>query len=168
MPDSRRILPILALPAIAVSALSGCNRGVSERDIRTVSAIEVRTLRVEAERNPDRRLVALIDARASRHYEAAHIPGAMNAQTPDFPEGAPLDPDLAAHEHIIVYGRNPGDASARALTKRLLFNGYRGVRLFAGGLDEWAAKGWAVAAAPGGATAGPESDHPRPPAEGHD
>lgn len=161
-----RIIPIIA--CLAVSVLSGCNRGISERDIRIVSAIEVRTLRVESERNPGRRLVTLIDARASRHYAAGHIPGAVNAQTPDFPEGAALDPDLAAHEHIIVYGRNPGDASARALTKRLLFNGYRGVRLFAGGLDEWVGKGWAVAVAPPSDAAEPDpaSNDSEPPSGG--
>lgn len=142
----RRGLTFLALALI--SLMGGCESGVSEQDIRTMNAIEVRTLKVEHDKNPNRELLALIDARAHRRFEAGHIPGAINAQTPDYPEGMPLDPKLARRQTIVVYGQNPGDLSARVLAKRLLYNGYGGVRLFPGGLEEWSRMGWSVEAPP--------------------
>ena len=103
-------------------------------------------VRADASQNPE--LLALIDPRASAKFDAAHLPGARNLKLPNLARGVRSDFDLARHTWIVVYGDNPGDPQARGMAKRLLSNQYAGVRLFAGGVEEWREMGWSLDSAP--------------------
>jgi len=103
---------------------------------------EVRPLHQSLAKSP--RDALFIDARAPKYYTEGHIPGAVNYLLFDFPQKAPVRESVEAYDQKIVYGDNPGSVEANALTKRLMANGYSGVKLFAGGLEEWAQAGLPV------------------------
>jgi rhodanese-related sulfurtransferase len=125
---------ILGLTAV----LGGCGPRVSDRDIVAIGKSELRVLIASQERDPESRVLFLIDPRASRHYEAGHIPGARNMHLPQFPAGDERDPEIASYRNIVVYGDHPGDGFAKGMVKRLIALRYRGVRFYAGGIGEWA------------------------------
>lgn len=129
-------------------AFSGCNSGISDKDIKYLQSHEVRSLIVRAEATQNQEFVALIDPRASAKFNAAHLPGARNLKLPNLARGVRSDFDLARYTWIIVYGDNPGDPQARGMAKRLLSNQYAGVRLFAGGVEEWREMGWSLESSP--------------------
>lgn len=133
----------MTLVCVAVGAgLSGCNRDVTDKDIRLVSIAEVRQWQRVEERG-ERSPMFLVDPRSERLFNAGHITGAQNVRLEMVEEDGDRDPRIESRDHIIVYGNDPGSAVARAMTKRLIAAGYgRGkVRLFAGGLDEWRRNG---------------------------
>jgi 3-mercaptopyruvate sulfurtransferase SseA len=135
------------LPTITAAilfVLAGCETSITDADIRVVKITEVRDLSERQARDPGARILALIDPRSSKQFDVARIPGARNMKLPQVPERSAPDPSLAAYGHIIVYGDNPASASARAMTKRMMAVGYKGVRLFAGGLDEWLVAGYPI------------------------
>lgn len=65
-------------------------------------------------------------------YRAAHIPGTETFASVD--EG--LD-SLGADEDIVVYCSGPACPSSRAAYRLLESRGYRNVRRYAGGLEDW-------------------------------
>jgi hypothetical protein len=67
----------------------------------------------------------------------------------------PVDPRLARFKGLIVYGDDPGSGVARATTKRLMRTGYKGVKMFAGGLSEWKSAGLKLEGAPAPAPSTP-------------
>lgn len=87
----------------------------------------------------------LIDPRSERRFAEAHIPGARNIRLPQVDPARDRDPGIERFRAIVVYGDDPASASARAMTKRLLAAGYRGVRLYAGGIKEWIGRGYETA-----------------------
>jgi rhodanese-related sulfurtransferase len=132
----------IGLTALVIP-LAGCETGTSERDINervVFSLADVReAMRRRDAEDPDHAL--LIDPRAPKYYAAGHLPGAVNLRLPDVREDDRRDPELAKFTFLIVYGENPGTAVARAMFKRLLATGYSGVKLYAGGVDEWLVSG---------------------------
>ncbi len=134
-----------AILASAGSILgTGCGNEITDKDIVYVGVDEVHDLWMQDQAGTRDRLL-LIDPRPPSAFAAGHIPGARNIQTPEMPlDQTALDPAIARHSHLIVYGDDPGSAAASGMTKRLLRLGYEGVRLFAGGLSEWRAKGHPV------------------------
>lgn len=129
--------PLLGMMAGACTPLLwGCGKGISEATIAFIPQAEVRELQAKDESEP--RTLILIDPRPIRKYAAGHIPGAASIQLSDLPSFGGRDPRLAGHSHLIVYGENPGSPTARAMTKRLLALGYTGVRMYPGGIEEWA------------------------------
>ena len=134
-------LAVIAGAAVA-GGLVGCNREVTDKDIRLVSIAEVRQWQRITERG-DRSPMLLVDPRGERLYNAGHITGAENLRLEMVDAEDDRDARIEKRDHIVVYGDNPGSAVARAMTKRLIAAGYgRGkVRLFAGGLDEWRRNG---------------------------
>lgn len=94
----------------------------------------------ERDRSNDDHLL-LIDPRPARKFREAHLPGAANIELAQIRDDAEQDPAIARHDNLVVYGDNPGDSSARAMTLRLMRAGYDDVRLFAGGVDEWRTRG---------------------------
>jgi 3-mercaptopyruvate sulfurtransferase SseA len=146
-PAARRSAsPWLAI--LVLTGLTGCNNEITDADIRNIDIGEVRALTLRQAAEPDARLIVLIDPRAQARYDAAHLPGARNIKLPQVPEKTSIDPSISAFKHVIVYGTDPGNAAARAMTKRLMHVGYKGVRLFAGGVSEWIETGYAVESAP--------------------
>ncbi|MCC6426878.1 MAG: rhodanese-like domain-containing protein [Phycisphaerales bacterium] len=127
-----RAVMFAGLAALGPS-LGGCE--ISDKDIEFISVTEVRQLQQRAEKEPKE--VLLIDPRGVAAYRRSHLPAAINLELrPDMEERG-VDPRWKGYDNIVVYGDNPGSASARAMTKRLMLVGYDDVRLFAGGLEEW-------------------------------
>jgi rhodanese-related sulfurtransferase len=90
--------------------------------------------------------VVLLDPRPKAEYEAEHIEGAWNLTLPMVPAGRAPEARLNSFDSIVVYGNNPGSATAKGLCKRLIANRYSpDIYLFAGGLEEWKAQGGKVA-----------------------
>jgi rhodanese-related sulfurtransferase len=133
-----------AVGIVGMTALTGlgCQQSTTDKSIRVVSVSEVRRLMAEGEKSPQR--VVLVDPRAVEDFEAGHIPGARNVRLSEVPSAQSPRKPLSGFETIVVYGENPGSASARAMTKRLLGNGYESVKFLAGGLEEWEAQGGPV------------------------
>jgi len=117
----------------------GCEKSTTDASIHTISVPDTR--KMLERRRKDERLVLLVDPRAAQDFDSGHIDGATNLHLKDIPNGSSPDKRLAAYETIVVYGEDPGSASARAMTKRLIGVGYDSVKLMIGGLVEWAAQG---------------------------
>jgi rhodanese-related sulfurtransferase len=69
-------------------------------------------------------------------YQAKHIPGSIYSTTP----GALLE-RLDENEDIVVYCSNPTCIASIAVYKFLENHGYRNIRRYAGGLEDWEAAG---------------------------
>lgn len=141
-----------------VIALTGCETHINDRDIKTATLAQVRDAVDSNERSIS---TALIYPRSAERFARARIPGSMNLKLPQVPAKSTPDSDLQAYRQIIVYGDNPADVSARAMTKRLMAVGYKRVRLFAGGLNEWLTAGYEIdsdIAPREGQTTPPEAD----------
>jgi rhodanese-related sulfurtransferase len=70
-------------------------------------------------------------------YRAKHIPGSLHFDTIE--EGLQA---LHTDDEIVVYCSNPQCVASVAAYKMLAENGYRDVRRYAGGLEEWEAAGY--------------------------
>lgn len=134
------------LLASVVSTLAGCNRGLSDRDIKLATFPEVSKLVAADAGRANPRLV-LIDPRAREDYEAAHLPKARR-QGP-VPFDGKVDRDIINARDVIVYGENPASPLGRGMTKRLMELGVGNVRFYAGGIEEWKRLGGAVEAGAG-------------------
>lgn len=126
--------------ALALGA-AGCKASITQKDIERnrigVGDVSART------RGNAAAETLVVDARSSAEFEAGHIPGARNMRLPDVPEEG-RDPALERYKMIIVYGEDPGSATANALAKRLMGAGYKHVRFFGGGMQSWRAAGLPV------------------------
>jgi rhodanese-related sulfurtransferase len=139
--------------AVASSLLAlGCESGVSDKDIKRISIAEVRDLVDRSKSNPD--LLVLVDPRPPAEFAAGRLPSARRVPLPPMEDKQMgLDPALARFPNIIVYGNDPASPIAAAMTKRLMVLGYKGVRLFSGGIKEWTDRGLPIeldAPSPGG------------------
>lgn len=124
-------------------AAGGCSDNVSDRDIEMADLAEVRA----AVAKPD--TIRLLDPRAPGQFAAGRIPTAINVPLADVSERKDdIDPRLARFKGLIVYGDDPGSGVARATTKRLMRTGYKGVKMFAGGLSEWKSAGLKLEGSP--------------------
>lgn len=119
--------------AAAALAAGGCETSTSDKSIVRVGAGEVKALLDQAARGQSSVLV--IDPRTSARFAEGRLPGARRMKLPGIAAGN--DPDITAHQVLLVYGDNPADPLAKAMTKRLLQLRYSGVRFYAGGLEEW-------------------------------
>jgi rhodanese-related sulfurtransferase len=80
--------------------------------------------------------IVLVDALSPVSFAASHLPGAVNIPPTDVDERAPRripDPDA----EIVVYCQNPNCESSVEVGQRLLELGYRNVRHYPGGKDDW-------------------------------
>jgi rhodanese-related sulfurtransferase len=79
----------------------------------------------------------LVNALGEWEYRAAHIPGSLHFATPEETLRA-----LARDDEIVVHCSNPSCMASVALYQLLERNGYRNLRRFAGGLQEWQEAGY--------------------------
>jgi rhodanese-related sulfurtransferase len=102
-----------------------------------VAEIDRETLRLALERGDT---LVLVDALGPISYAAAHLPGALNIP-PERVDGlaARRIPDLDTQ--VVVYCANPACVSSVQVAARLVELGYRNVRHYAGGKDDWRAAG---------------------------
>jgi rhodanese-related sulfurtransferase len=126
----------------AIVAL-GCERETRDTDIKVISIGETKALWDRSQRESGE-LVIFLDPRPTKEFAVEHIPTARNLQLPQAPMKGERDPRIERYSNIVVYGNNPGSATARGLVKRLLALGYKGIRFFAGGLEEWNGRGYPV------------------------
>lgn len=131
------------LVAITGGITGGCATRTTDRDIVNAPIGEVQQL-VQRRDEGERRAVLLVDPRSRSSYERARLPGARHLQLTDVPLNRGRDPEIEAFRQIIVYGDNPGSAPARGMVKRMIALGYRNVRMFAGGVEEWRSRGQPV------------------------
>ena len=88
----------------------------------------------------ERDAVTLIEALPEMHYEAEHLPGAVNLPGPLSPElAASLTPDLA--RTVVVYCSGPSCGRSAVTAGAFERLGYADVRVYKGGKSEWAAAG---------------------------
>jgi rhodanese-related sulfurtransferase len=88
----------------------------------------------------DRGDLVLVDALSPISYAASRLPGAINIPPGTEDERAPRRiPDLEAE--VVVYCMNPTCYSSVAVANRLVALGYRNVRHYSGGKEEWMAAG---------------------------
>ncbi|MCE7974844.1 MAG: hypothetical protein DYG92_11075 [Leptolyngbya sp. PLA1] len=133
---------IAPLVVLVLCYITGCEKSTTDASIHTISVSEARALLEQ--RNKDQRVVLLVDPRAPQDFEAGHIPHAINLRLKEVPSNSAPEKRFTAYDTIVVYGEDPGSASASAMTKRLIGVGYESVRLLVGGLAEWAAQGGEV------------------------
>jgi rhodanese-related sulfurtransferase len=79
----------------------------------------------------------LVNALSDWEYGAAHIPGSLHFSTSEETLKG-LDRD----DEIVVHCSNPSCMASVALYQLLERNGYRNLRRFAGGLQEWQQAGY--------------------------
>ena len=93
----------------------------------------------------------LVNALGDWEYRAAHIPGSLHFATPEETLRA-----LGRDDEIVVHCSNPSCRASVALYQLLERNGYRNLRRFAGGLQEWQQAGYPLE----GAMVDAQSDAP--------
>jgi rhodanese-related sulfurtransferase len=137
-----RSIFLIVVAAIGTLLLGGCTQSVTDKSIKITSGSDVQKWLKQAETESEALLVVLVDPRPKAEYQQEHIVGAWHLTLPMIPIDRSTDAALDAYEKIVVYGNDPGSATAKALSKRLIANGYSGdIYLFAGGLQEWKAQG---------------------------
>jgi rhodanese-related sulfurtransferase len=100
-------------------------------DMRLISAPE---LKEKLDRGDP---VKLVNALGDWEYQAARIPGSLHFSTP-----AETLKGLGRDDEIVVHCSNPSCMASVALYQLLERNGYRNLRRFAGGLQEWQRAGF--------------------------
>ncbi len=157
---NRLVRGLWVFAAAFAAAGAGCESNITDRDIQFVSTAEVRDLtrkRLEG----DEKAVLLLDARPSAAFEQGRLPTAVNTRLTEFPPDAKRLERYTRYDNLIVYGEDPGSASARALTKRLMELRYKDVRMFEGGVRAWREAGLPLeGAARGGEAGSGESEGP--------
>ena len=100
-------------------------------DMRLISAQE---LKEKLDRGDP---LKLVNALGDWEYRASHIPGSLHFSTPEETLRG-----LGVDDEIVVHCSNPSCMASVALYQLLERNGYRNVRRFAGGLQEWQEAGF--------------------------
>jgi rhodanese-related sulfurtransferase len=91
-------------------------------------------LKEKLDRGDDFKLVMVL---GEWEYRARHIPGSLRVSTPE--EGLEvLDPD----DEIVLYDSGPACPASRMACRFLKAQGYRRVRRYALGLEEWESAGY--------------------------
>lgn len=125
--------------SVVVGAFAGCSNKVDDSTVVRISTTEV-SRRLQKGSN-----ILVIDARDAKQYDAGHIP---SARLVTLPEVDPLDPEpkFNGYSALIVYGDNPGSATAMAMAKRLMVTKHKNVVLMIDGFDQWKREGRPVVA----------------------
>ncbi len=82
----------------------------------------------------------LVEALPAKHYDAGHLPGAVNINHDEVTQKAPkLLSDR--HAEIIVYCASASCTNSHKAAMQLLTLGYQNVAVFSGGKADWQAAG---------------------------
>ena len=143
MGQMTRLMMILCGVVLA-GTLGGCKGGVSDKKIDFIDLNRAMELHSEWQKDPDK--VLFIDVRNSKRFAAGRVEGARNIRVNEIDLRYDADPELLKYDHLILYGENPGSASARAMAKRMIQGGYNTmlkarVRLYLGGWVVWESSG---------------------------
>jgi len=137
------ILAWIAGLALILGA-GGCKGNLSDKKIEFIDLN--RAMDLYDDGLSDDEAVLFIDVRKPERYNAGHIKGARNIRVNEIDLNYDADPELLKFDNLVVYGENPGSASARAMAKRMIQGGYNTmlkdrVRLFLGGWVVWESTG---------------------------
>ena len=91
-------------------------------------------LKARIDRGDDFKLVMVL---GPWEYQAKHIPGSINLFAPEM-----IGELLSADDDIVVYCTNEICAASRYAYRKLISLGYRQVRRYSGGLEQWEAAGY--------------------------
>ncbi len=84
--------------------------------------------------------VTVLDALGGSYYEQRHLPGAVPLVAADVADqAAALLPDTSAA--IVTYCSNPSCPNSGQVAEQLITLGYRNVRKYREGIEDWAAAG---------------------------
>ena len=83
--------------------------------------------------------VVLIEALPAPHFEAEHIPGAVNLPEVTAAAGADAAPDMTGT--VVTYCSGPSCGRSKAAAVVLASLGYTDVRVYSGGKADWAEAG---------------------------
>lgn len=144
IPASRSLPLVIALAVAFILILGGCETKTSDKSLKFISVAQVRKLALEADRKSNPTLLALVDPRPAREFNEGHIPRARNITLASLPPDGLRTRELEGFDNLIVYGNDPGSASARAMAKRLIQLGYDKVFLMQEGIKGWEAQGGAI------------------------
>jgi len=132
---------VLCAGAASVIWSAGCEKEITDRDVKRVSVGELRTLVGKASKKPGSDILLLIDPRSPTEFAQGHLPGARNIQLSVLPPNKKADPMFFRPSEVIVYGNNPASTLAKGMTKRLLQVDVSSARFYAGGIEEWVKTG---------------------------
>ena len=143
MGQMTRLLVVLC-GLVFAGLLGGCRGGVSDKKIDFIDLNKAMELHSEWQKDSEK--VLFIDVRNSGRFADGRIQGAQNIRVNEIDLRYDADPELLKYDHLILYGENPGSASARAMAKRMIEGGYNTilkarVRLFLGGWVVWESSG---------------------------
>lgn len=86
-----------------------------------------------------------LDARYPEDYQAGHIKGAVNLPYEEFEEHSPqVLPNLPKDQEIIAYCDGTECETSLLLARELIDLGYRNIKVFFGGWQEWRDAGLSV------------------------
>jgi rhodanese-related sulfurtransferase len=86
-----------------------------------------------------------VDARSGEEFREGRIPGARLLTYDDFEETVSTFRDLIPEDTILVtYCSGEGCGSSREVAELLSEEGYKNIRLFVGGWDQWKGSGYPV------------------------
>lgn len=87
----------------------------------------------------------VVDSRSREEYASGHIPGAISIPLIEVKEGSDyLFNRLPPDRQIVVYCEGGSCQTSLALAKLLYSKGYRNVKVFSGGWEEWLKAGLPV------------------------
>ncbi len=99
--------------------------------VRMITLAEAEDLWVAGE-------AVILDARAGSVFEQGHVPRARNIPASDLARALPPEVrELSKERIIVVYCEGGSCQSSLALAKRLQEAGFRDIRVFSGGWEEW-------------------------------
>ncbi len=132
------------LAVFALLGLGGCKGDLSDKKIEFIDLN--RAMELYEEGQGDSEAVLFIDVRKHERFAEGRIEGARNIRVNEIDLKYDADPELLKYDNLVVYGENPGSASARAMAKRMIQGGYNTmlkdrVRLFLGGWVVWESTG---------------------------
>ena len=128
---ARVILYILAI-SMLMSA-GGCSTKISDRAITNIAVADA------SRKHTGGTDILFVDARSAAEFQERRIRGAIHVDLRDFDPAAPPAVFRRAKE-IVVYGNDPGSATAIALTKRLIKAEFKRVYFLRDGLNGWVAR----------------------------
>ena len=86
-----------------------------------------------------------VDSRDREEFKEGHIPGAISLPSMEFDQHGPLFMELVSLDTIIVtYCSGKGCDSSMELAELLLDSGYRKVKVFYGGWQQWKDAGYPI------------------------
>lgn len=124
--------------AFLTGVQAGCSGRVSDRSIEPITQAGVSKRLKSTKKN-----TLILDARDNASFNAGHLKGARRTTLSEI-DLTDKTPRFPGFDLVVVYGQNPGSATARALVKRLLQTGHKNVALLEGGYDAWVGAGLPV------------------------